>query len=380
MTSWFSGRLRHRNNQSSFQRRSCRLQLETLETREVASATSWFDSYHPALVSAPGQERRADGVAFAIGNYHTLLETTGAGAGPALEVGTRTGAVDFGYAQDISAGRDFYGFAQCLVHGKDNNVLLYSARTTRWTDLHFYDTTHTDVAQISAGENGTIFVLDTRNCVWEFSGGHWTDIRSGVREIQAGRNFFDGGVFIRDIGLRVWHSDVVAGTTYVWEELALPYSHAHALSVDANNHVFILDDDKHILEWHWKDGMGHDLRGYWEKLDDSQAIAIDACADRVKGVRLYAAVPDTGDWEGNGLFDFPSQGTGVSARWWAITGAGWKDTGIVTDQFSGAGGTTTVYAGLYEPGSLVSDWYVESIDWAGHHKHYACPTLPGLPF
>jgi hypothetical protein len=80
--------------------RSYRPQLETLERREVASATSWFDNYHAALVSATGQERRADHVAFAINDHHDLIATDGKAA---VDVSKFSGDLKHGYAQDICA-------------------------------------------------------------------------------------------------------------------------------------------------------------------------------------------------------------------------------------------------------------------------------------
>jgi hypothetical protein len=405
MKEWFSRFFSGSKCAPSARRRCCRPELETLEQRELPSATSWFDSYHHALVSAPGQERRLDQIAFAVGSDHNLVETL---AGFAFHPGTYAGAVDHGFASDISAGRDFHGYAQCLVHGNGDNLSLYNAHTGRWQDLHFHDKTGADVWQISAGESGTIFVLDTRHCVWGESGGHWSNLRGGVLEIQASRGFFDQGLFIRDVDRNVWHSTFSyishGHHFYGWEELRLPCTHAHALSVNANNTVFTIDDDQHVLEWHWKDTLGHGLKGYWEQLGDLQARAIDAVTDAAHRDMVYAREIDAQPGDCTPGVD----NCGGLARGWSAyqAGSGWQDTGVYQEDFSAASGigymphfdvethkafaATTVYVGTLDVfgGKSIDriDWatsidsitHLASINWAAPVSNDLCPGFGGV--
>src|SRR5262249_22066668 len=150
------------------------------------------------------------------------------------------------------------GYAQCLVHGMGDHVLLYQARTASWTDLGYEGAMSVgrplpsgrlvfagSVSQISAGENGSIFVLDTNHVAWRDNGQVWMPLQDQVREIQAPRNFFDAGLYIRAEDLHVLHE-----TSSGWELLGPPPDvEAHALSVNANGNVFILDQHGSVLEY-----------------------------------------------------------------------------------------------------------------------------------
>jgi hypothetical protein len=367
-----------------------------LERREVASATSWVDHYHEALVSAPGQERRADGVAFAIDSWHNLVESRGMGL-LAIDRSAEPGAVDHGYADDISAGRDALGNPQCLVHGRGNNLSLWNS-VTGWHDLHFDRAElFATVAQISAGEDGSLFVLDKGHTAWQYHGDGWIRLRNDVLEIQATRNISDAaGLYIRDRDLHVWH----LGHTYYsygWEELGTGSAfHAHALSVNALDNVFIINEAKQVCELR----RGPlDWAKVWTVLPGGfHAEAIDACTIRDNGVlydQLYALLDDVvppsndhncGSW---GIDD--CGGTGTAPEWCAFNSRPWLSgswwlTGIYVGtssdgfDFSGASGTTTVYVASRDPYSLSpTDWDIVSIDWLAHHARWVCATLPSVP-
>jgi hypothetical protein len=391
MYSWFSSLFSGSMGHPASHRRFYRPEPEALERRDVASATSWFDHYHYAHVSACGQERRGDGEAFAIDWRHDLVENR-LGVLP-VDVSKEPGAVDHGYADDISAGRDALGNPQCLVHGRGNNLSLWNS-ATGWHDLHFDRAElFATVSQISAGEDGSLFVLDRAHTAWEYYGGGWIRLRNNVLEIQATRSMSDTrGLYIRDCNLQVWH----LGHTYYsfgWQELGTGRAyHAHALSVNALDNVFIINDAKQVCE----------LRR--ETLDWAKAFtalpggfhaeAIDACTIRDQGAlydQVYALLddvvppPNDNNCHSFGIDD--CGGTGTSAEWCAFNSRPWLSgswwlTGIYSDSydFSGASGTTTVYVAAYDPYSLSpTDWSILSIDWLAHYGRWVCATLPSVP-
>jgi hypothetical protein len=383
MKGWLSRLLGGSTCRRAGQRRSYRPQLEALEPREVASATSWFDSYHPAEVSACGQERRADHVAFAINDHHRLIETDGKAA---VDVGK---GVDYGYADDICAGRDFYGNAQCLVRGAANHIDLFNQHDG-WKDLKFENTFRT-VWQISAGGNGSLFVLDTGGCVWMYDPSgrlsgkppeahlYWIAIRENVAEIQAAQNFFDAGLYVRDNSRQVWHGGTfffIGRTPHLsWERLLLPS--AHALSVDSSD-VFIINDDHRVLHWDggtfadpWSGKGWHYAGGLlFDAIDASRAVTQDATflvyGHEVNTEHGHDCTPGVDSCHGLGSIGWDA----FDAR----TGI-WHWTGFGANDFSGASGTTTVFA---QTGGA-SGYGVYCIDWFGdwHHlprSHWICAT------
>jgi hypothetical protein len=178
-----------------------------------------------------------------------------------------------------------------------------------------------------------------------------------------------------------------------WQLLAVgfPEVKAHALSVNANGNIFILDQHGSVREYvRFGEFEEFGLWTPWYGYINSSAIAIDACTFRDgngSGDLVYAAIPPDSGSDFQGVVDWDplpdlddTSGTGHGDSpgwWWADWGnKGWHDTAIVTGQLSGASGSTKLYAALADSASA---WHIDAIDWGfawPWHRTYICPTLP----
>lgn len=355
--------------------------LESLDERTVPNATSWVDTYHPAHVSAVTQERVADSVSFAIGVDHRLIEYVG---DIAFHPGAYKGAVVGGFATDIDAGRDLAGYAQCLVHGAGNTLSLYNVKYG-WTDLSLKASSSSggfimlarNVWQISAGNTGELYMLDTLHQAWkyefattDFGTAGWHRIGTGISEIQASDSFFDPGLYVRTDSGYVGHYDPATS----WTLLGTANPHAKALSVNANDNVFIIAGaGNRVYEY-------SRTSGGWGDTGGAGVQAINAVTGPNHEDLVYGFV-GLGGGDIHGQVDLPipvtlnSRGTGrglADGTVWKWTAeSGWQDLRYFSDQFSGASGSTidigflnTAFDPL--PVEYRNDWATGDSTFLGH--------------
>jgi hypothetical protein len=337
-----------------------RPRFDCLEEREVPNATSWADGYHRAIISAI-QSPADYHVAFAIDETHHLTEFYGASS--KAYPGAAKGAIDGGFASDIDTGLDFAGNAQVLVHGMGNRLGLYNV-VSGWTDITFKSRYGDKVWQISAGNNGELYMLDTAHLVWKFesstdfgSTGGWRLLGVTVSEIQASRNRFDSGFYARMDSGSIVHFD-----SSVWTVLGTNL-HAKALSVNANNSVFIIAGaDGAVYKY-----ISINLSG-WSDTTGRGVQAINACTGLNNEDLVYAFVGPSAPGDIHGyvsVHEFNRLGLGpdptVAGTVWTFTWAsGWHDLGIYSDEFSGVSGST-LYDGVRYSDSLYLNVYRDDL-------------------
>lgn len=338
---------------------SFRPALESLDERAVPNATSWANGYHQTTVSAVQQERAEDRVSFAIDPSHRLTEFIGDFA---FHPGTYSGAVFGGLATDIDAGRDAAGRAQVLVHGFANSVSLYNV-ASGWQDLTFKTRYGNRVWQISAGNSGEVYMLDTAHLAWtyEFSTSSWRLLGVGISEIQASRgSLFDPGLYTRTDSGYIGHWN----PTTSWTVLGTANPHAKALSVNANNSVFIIAGSEGKVYKYNETSRGWAVLGTGDHLQAINAVTGPNHEDLV-----YGFIADYSNGDLHGYVDYgmnypglgPRHESEVNGRVWKWTAAGdWQNLNIQSDRFSGASGSTlyvvTVFSDELFPNVHRNNW------------------------